>query len=71
MVMDLVAVVLLLLDVKNAFTSADWSRINATFVDIDVSRYIASLVENNFLERTLLYGANEVPKEYAVTAKIP
>lgn len=43
------------LDVKKAFNVANWNRIKWAMAVIDVSRYLSSLIENYFAERTGRY----------------
>ena len=62
---------IIILDVKNAFSSADWNATLITLDAKDVPNYLVELIKANFKDRVLLYDTDDDRKSYAVSASRP
>lgn len=59
------------LDVRNAFNSANWSRIIQTLLRLGAPNYLMSVISSYFTNRKLCYSTNEGTKTYNVSAGVP
>lgn len=59
------------LDIKNAFNSANWTRIKSALAKLEVPQYLASIIGSYLSERSLGYETDDGQKEYKVTAGVP
>lgn len=59
------------LDVKNAFNTANWGQVMKALRDMKVPGYLLNILENYFGSRILEYDTLDGPKEYVVSAGVP
>lgn len=59
------------LDIKNAFNSANWTRILKALKMFSVPAYLLRMIRSYFCDRVLEYDTEEGPKKYAVTGGVP
>lgn len=59
------------LDVKNAFNSAEWSFIMQRLRRIGIPKYLYRIIADYFSERFLVYESDEGTKIHKVTAGVP
>jgi len=62
---------LVTLDVKNAFNTANWTRIMQELRRQRIPEYLIRIVDSYLGERVLLFDTSDGPKEYIVTAGVP
>lgn len=63
--------VVVTLDVKNAFNTANWERIVDTLDFLNIPQYLLAIIKDYFRNRILVYDTNEGRKEYEVTGGVP
>lgn len=63
--------VLVTLDIKNAFNTADWERILTALCKIGAPSYIMKLVSSYLSGRVLTYGKRGQDRSKAITAGVP
>jgi len=59
------------LDIKNAFNTANWTRIMQALRRLRIPEYLTRIVDSYLGERVLLFDTSDGPKEYIVTAGVP
>lgn len=59
------------LDVKNAFNTANWSKIMCALSEMDVPDYLIRIIASYFEGRTLIYDTEAGPKTYNITGGVP
>lgn len=59
------------LDVKNAFNSANWGQVMMALQRMRVPNYLLRILDSYLCDRVLEYDTEEGPKTYAVTSGIP
>lgn len=63
--------VLVTLDVKNAFNTANWENIVNALVRLNTPAYLVEIIKDYFRKRVLLYQTDEGMKDYTVTGGVP
>ena len=63
--------VVVTLDVRNAFNSANWNLIRKSLATIGVPTYLAAIIDSYLQERTLWYNTDDGPKKYVGSAGVP
>ncbi|CAD7081162.1 unnamed protein product [Hermetia illucens] len=63
--------VVVTLDVKNAFNSANWNLIRKSLAKVGIPAYLAAIVDSYLTERRLWYDTDDGPQEYVVSAGVP
>lgn len=63
--------VLVTLDVKNAFNTANWENIMSALTHLNTPAYLVAIIKDYFRGRVLIYDTNEGRKEYTVTGGVP
>ena len=63
--------VVVTLDVKNAFNSAEWGAIIQALAEMRVPPYLINIVKSYFKERYVVYDTEEGAKIYEVSAGVP
>lgn len=63
--------VVVTLDVKNAFNTANWERIVGALTHLNIPEYLVAIIKDYFRGRILTYDTNEGKKEYRVTGGVP
>ncbi|XP_070851452.1 uncharacterized protein [Drosophila suzukii] len=61
---------LVTLDIKNAFNTANWTRIMQALRRLRIPEYLTRIVDSYLGERVLLFDTSDGPKEYFVTAGV-
>lgn len=59
------------LDVKNAFNTANWGNIVNSLRRIDTPEYLVAIIQDYFRKRVLVYGTDRGTREYNVTGGVP
>lgn len=59
------------LDIKNAFNSANWYLIMKTLNEMNVPAYLQKIVASYFTDRLLKYDTKIGPKEHKITGGVP
>lgn len=59
------------LDVKNAFNSANWGQVIKALQKMRVPNYLLRILESYLCNRVLEYDTDEGPKSYKVTSGVP
>lgn len=59
------------LDVKNAFNTANWTKIIRAVREMNVPNYLTRILEDYLDGRILIYDSSDGTKEYKVTAGVP
>ncbi|KAH8332271.1 hypothetical protein KR067_006016, partial [Drosophila pandora] len=59
------------LDIRNAFNSANWTRIHRALFLAGTTVYLQRIISSYLSDRTLLYETEEGTKRYEVTAGVP
>ena len=59
------------LDIKNAFNSANWTKTVRALQDLHIPDYLVSMVQNYFTKRLLLYKTDAGLEEYSITGGVP
>ncbi|KAH8323775.1 hypothetical protein KR067_012650, partial [Drosophila pandora] len=59
------------LDIRNAFNSANWTRIHRAIFLAGTPVYLQRIISSYLSDRTLLYETEEGTKRYEVTAGVP
>jgi len=63
--------VVITLDIKNAFNSADFGAVIRALQTMAVPGYLISVIKSYFSDRALMYETDEGVKRYSVTAGVP
>lgn len=63
--------VVVTLDVKNAFNSANWEIIVNSLANLNIPRYLLAVVKDYFRNRILIYDTNEGTRRYKITSGVP
>lgn len=63
--------IVLALDDKNAYNSANWDEFKGALIEIRVSGYLAGFVKIYSSEKTLWYRTDAILEDYIVAAEIP
>lgn len=63
--------VIITLDVKNAFNTANWDRTVSALTHLNIPEYLVAIIKDYFRGRVLTYDTNEGRKEYGVTGGVP
>lgn len=63
--------VVVTLDVKNAFNSANWEKIIQALTNLSIPRYLVSIIKDYFRNRMVLYNTDDGLMEYAATGGVP
>ncbi|CAD7080109.1 unnamed protein product [Hermetia illucens] len=63
--------VVVTLDVKNAFNSANWNLIRKSLAKVGIPAYLAAIVDSHLTERRLWYDTDDGSQEYVVSAGVP
>ena len=60
-----------LVDLRNAFNSANWNCIMRALQEKNVPEYLRRIVASYFTDRVLKYDTEDGPKEYDITGGVP
>lgn len=63
--------IIVTLDVKNAFNSANWEQIIKALERINVPNYLVAIVQNYFTNRVVIYDTEEGRRQYAMSGGVP
>lgn len=59
------------LDIRNAFNSANWDCIMRALEDKNVPGYLRGMIASYFINRLLKYDTKNRPREYKITGGVP
>jgi hypothetical protein len=63
--------VVLTLDIKNAFNTANWAKILSAIANFEVPEYLYCIIEDYFKDRVLKYQTLEGEESYSITGGVP
>lgn len=63
--------VVVTLDVKNAFNTANWEKIVSALTRLDVPRYLVAMIQDYFRNRLLIYDTDRGTRRYKITGGVP
>lgn len=63
--------VIVTLDVKNAFNTANWEKIVGALSRLNIPRYLMAIIQDYFRNRLLIYDTDTGTKRYKITGGVP
>lgn len=63
--------VVVTLDVKNAFNTANWEKIVSALIRLGTPQYLLAIIKDYFRDRLLVYDTDVGTKRYKVTGGVP
>lgn len=63
--------VVVTLDVKNAFNSANWAKIIQALQNLNIPQYLLSVIQDYFTGRVVYYDTDDGPKNFKATGGVP
>lgn len=63
--------VVVTLDVRNAFNTANWENIVNALIRLEIPEYLVAIVRDYFRNRTLVYDTDMGTKSYKITGGVP
>lgn len=63
--------VVVTLDVKNAFNSANWAKIIQALQNLNVPQYLLSVIQDYFMDRVVYYNTDDGLKNFKATGGVP